>query len=553
MALAVLSLSAQGLPGVESLGYSLLDGESPLLSSDLLSSAQPDMKIGRKAVVSAPARAGLEGEPIYDEPEGEKVDYLRESIGFYVLGGAWQFGKTLNFSSIIYSNDGKAYIYNPFGGWITNSYLECSIEEDRLVAKLPQPIYQQPSAITGEPTDFFITLLYKMETENKVSYEMPDEDEEQSVSFIIEDGKVYLDIDYDPVINEAGRYEYPEIMLGMVESEGNWVTVGDCKQTYELNTLTLVEAPEDLELQDWLISSGGVATQIGIGFYGDEVYMNNLSPYLPDSFIKGKMVGDKIVFEAGQYVGTYTTNLIYFIGGSYEADGSYQLLDKLEFDYDRENNTITIDEGHFIAYSASIETLIYLSIYLDPSFKIVNPNPNPTPLAPVPVQYADYYENYGYSILYIDLPNMNIDNDLLDTSNMYYKVYMDGEPFVFYAEEYGFEEDMTDIPYNFSNNGGIIMVSSTGRYLYFFLTGYETIGLQMFNVKDGEVYSSEITTYNVIDDTVTGVKDVAFDNEYVEEYYSVSGVRNTNLVKGINIVKKIFKDGRVKIEKLYVK
>lgn len=162
MVLATLSLSAQSVPGAKSLGYPISDIETSLLLSDQMS-VQGDQKV---VVSSVPRRAALQGEPIYDQPEGEKTDYLRETIGFHVVGGGWQFGKTMNFSSIVYSNDGKAYIYNPFGGWLTNSYLECSVEEDRLVAQLPQPIYQQASAITGEPTDFFITMLHREETEN---------------------------------------------------------------------------------------------------------------------------------------------------------------------------------------------------------------------------------------------------------------------------------------------------------------------------------------------------------------------------------------------------
>ena len=196
-----LSLSAQSVSGTKSLGYSISDIETSLLLSDQMNSDGD-----QKAVTPSVARrAALQGEPIYDQPEGEKIDYFRETIGFYALGGSWQFGKTMNFSSIVYSNDGKAYIYNPFGGWLTNSYLECSVEEDRLVAQLPQPIYQQPSAITGEPTDFFITMLHREETENgKLSYVMPSEDEEQSVSFKIEGDKIILDIEYDAVTNEAG-------------------------------------------------------------------------------------------------------------------------------------------------------------------------------------------------------------------------------------------------------------------------------------------------------------------------------------------------------------
>lgn len=539
---AALGMVAQCPPITNGPGLPLSD-----MDSSILSGVVSGKTVGQKVS----AKVALEGQPIYDQPEGDKVDYLRETVGFYVSGGRWAFGKTLNFSSIVYAEDDKAYIYNPFGGWVTNSYLECSIEGDKLVAKLPQPIYQQASAITGEPTDFFITLLYRAETDNgKLSYVMPEGDEMHEISFTIDGDKLHMDLDYDATPNQSGIYEYPEMMLGMVQGDGSWVTVGDCMQNYELNTLEKVVAPEDLELQDWVISSGGVSTQIQVGFDGDDVYVNNLSPYLADSFIKGKVEGDKITFETGQYVGTYSTNLIFLVGGWYDATGKYELLDELVFNYDRDQNTMKMDDGYFIAYSASKESLIYLSIYLDPLFKMMNPNPNPIPQAPIPVQFADYYDAYGYSVLVVTLPNLNVEDDLLYTDNMYYNVYIDGELFTFDAEDYKLSEDMTDIPYGFNGAGGILKVSETMRYLYFFFTGFDTIGLQMFNVVDGETFSSELITYNVIDGTVTGIGNSGIEDNYYEEYYSLSGVKKDNISKGFNIVKRTYGDGRVEIKKI---
>lgn len=549
-AMSVTGLSAERQSAAINVG-------NPLCCHELLSSSADTRIDGMPRQMNAPdnRREDLQGEPIYDRPEGRSTEYLRESVGFHVMAGSWQFGKVKNLSTIVYTDDGKAYIHNPFGGWQTNSYLECDIIGDRLVASLPQPIYQQASAITGEPTDFFISMVYRVDTSNgKLSYEMPSDGEKQEVSFIIkEDGKICLDLDLGEEYEGNG---YPDALLAMVMSDGSWVTAGDCMQTYSESNLSLVETPDNLELQDWLLlssSSSGGSIRVGVGFDGNDVYVNNLCTSLPNSFVKGEVRGDKIAFQTGQFVGEYSSNLTFFIGGTYEADGSYELLDEIVFDYDRDNGRITIDAGHFIAYSISTENLIYISIFLDPNLKMANPDPNPVPEAPVPLLFADYFDAYNYSILYADFPMLNAEGDLLNTENMYYKVFIDGEPFVFAAEDYALEEDMENIPYDFTTNGGILKINESQRYLYFYFTGFDTIGLQLFNVREGVTYSSPLVTYDVEEGTVTGLDTIECGDRGSAEYYSAAGIRLSRPAKGLNIVRTKSSDGTVKTEKVFVR
>lgn len=76
--------------------------------------------------------------PITEAPIGETVLYSRVGIGFNNKTFLRLFGEyTPAPAKIIYGEDGYAYIYNPFCGFDTDSYLKCEIKGNKLEAKLP--------------------------------------------------------------------------------------------------------------------------------------------------------------------------------------------------------------------------------------------------------------------------------------------------------------------------------------------------------------------------------------------------------------------------------
>lgn len=504
--------------------------------------------------------ASDEMSPIYEAPAGETVLYSRDAIGFYVAFIFITFGQQdTSAASVVYGDDGYAYIYNPFGGWSTNSYLKCEVKDNKLVAQLPQPIYQETN--DGETTNYYADLLYQqVDAEGNISYVPSDTEEVRTISWTVDGDSITMDMEYDATPDEEGYLQYPEVMFGMIDEEGTWTIAGDCAQTYEKVNYKTVEAPEGLTYEDWVMIVEGEGHVIPVGFDGNDVYIAGLSDYFPNSVVKGSIEGDKVVFESKQYMGETLGYFIHFMGATYDEE-TYYLADNITFNYDAENKILKADAGTAMILNASLERVYYLSIFADPELKARNMNPNQVPLDPIPTSYSNYLQDYGYNYLQFTLPNLNADDDLLDTENMYYQVFIDDELWVFEpGEEYWIEEDMENIPYNFTD-GKSIYASGASHTLYLYFEGFDTIGLKLFNVVGENTYeSNKVTldintmTYTVDDSGSSAVGNIAADKVATSvEFYNLQGVKVDRPSKGIYVCKKTFEDGTSKVTKVFAK
>ncbi len=498
-----------------------------------------------------------DSEPIFEAPEGTEVTYSRSGYGFYFSMGYAMFGKEYAAASfIVWGDDGYAYIYNPFCGCITNSYLKCEVRDNKLIAELPQAIYQAEDY--DDPTvmdTYYAAILTKVEDENGyVDYVVADSEASKTISWTIEDDKLILDMEYDATPDEDGYLRYPDTLFGMVSADEIWNAVGDCAQTSEKADYKTVELPEDLKIEEWVLISDGVGKSINVAFDGDDIYVSNLTTYFPDAWVKGTITDNKVIFESKQYMGLYSRMyFIFFMGGTYD-DETYYLADNITFEFDAEKKVMISKEGECMMLNTTLDVVYYLSMFNVPILKVRNMNPAPNPSNPIPKYYYDYFDNYGYSFYAFNLPDLNEDNDLLNTENMYYEVYLDDELFVFDTADYTIEESMSQVPYSFSNGRGIF-ANGLSHYVSFYTTGFETIGLRLFNVVDGKTYASDMVVFDIENNSYyVGMEDIVADKNMAKvEFYDLQGVRVSNPYKGFYLCKKTFDDGTSKISKILIK
>lgn len=509
----------------------------------------------------SPVKVAAEDMSIITEaPVGQEVLYSRSGYGFYVYFWWVMFGQhSATAADIVWGDDGYAYLYNPFCGWATNSYLKCEVKDNKLVAELPQPIYEE--TYEEVTTTYYADLLYRdIDEEGNVSYYASATDEVRTVSWTIDGDNLSLDIEYDDTPDEDGNLSYPEMMFGMVDPEGTWTIAGDCAQIYEKVDYKLVEAPENLELQDWVLISDEAGSLIKVGFDGNDVYMTQLYSYVPDAYVKGSVDGDKIVFDSKQYMGQAFGYFVHFMGFTYDAEGYYYIADNVTFNYDAENHVMSTDPGVAMVVNAATDRMYYLDLFNDPKLKLHNPNPNPQPCDPIPASYNDYLQSYGYNYLQFTLSNLNTEDELLDTENMYYEVSIDDELWVFEPDDdYWIDEPMDKIPYNFTD-GNSFFASGVSHSVYFYCEGYDTIGLQLFNVVDGKTYASNIAVYDLATNSYSikttdgsSVDSISNSAPSSVEFYNLNGVKVANPSNGIFVCKKTFEDGSSKVSKVIVK
>lgn len=158
----------------------------------------------------------------------------------------------------------------------------------------------------------------------------------------------------------------------------------------------------------------------------------------------------------------------------------------------------------------------------------------------------------GFGYVTFDIPMLNTDGMLLDSNKLYYNVYINGDKFTLYPDEYHMlKEEITDIPYDFTDaHGGLngdITIEGSLRTFILFSEGIESVGAQSFYVDGDKVYYSKL-----VEENVSGaINDVKQDTTIVEEtYIDLAGRRVITPEKGVYIKRVKMADGSVKSDKV---
>ena len=133
---------------------------------------------------------------------------------------------------------------------------------------------------------------------------------------------------------------------------------------------TLVEVPEDLQTKEYEykftttfdgVNTVNEITTVNIGFMGDDVYIQGLWEYLPEAWVKGKLIDDKLVIDVPQYLGTYKdeTNTVYPIFIDCYDLNTGEMHQQLTFNYNRGTGVFSNPND---AYGVGINKTGYLNV-----------------------------------------------------------------------------------------------------------------------------------------------------------------------------------------------
>lgn len=504
-------------------------------------------------VNAAPARRTSENSGIISTaPEGETILYSCSGYGYTFTFMGINFTYMAGAAKEIVKTDDAIYIRNPFLGLLSNSYLKAERNGDKYTAKLPVILHEEESY--GTKYSYTGAILRKKITpEGYVIYEATDDTE---VNFVEKDGNIILDLGYDPQPDDQGYIDAPDVIFGLIDSEGNWSGVGDGSQVYTPFTETALTPPTDLKTEKWAMTLGDAGRFINVGIDGNDVWIQGLFSMLPEAWIKGEVKGNTVVVSSLQYLGMSTGYFVYLINCNLNEQGFVTLLPECTFNYDAAGKYMTpVDANDVMVFNAGNETLAYLEFIQAPSLHFQGADFDKKVRNPNGLEFNDYFDGSGMAFFDFVLPIVSVDGDLLDTSTMYYNVLFDGEVETFYNDEYPYdvEDEITDIPFSFGvQNIWYDRSGTTGRHeIVIFTHGLKTIGVQLFNKDGATVYKSEIVTIPVGNNSI---KETLPDAEAVsEEWYSIDGRRIEANSKGLTIRKVTYTDGTVRTFKQIVK
>ncbi|MBD5289885.1 MAG: hypothetical protein HDS26_04280 [Bacteroides sp.] len=528
--------------------------------NNLMKKANASKKVAQKA-------AQKPGDYQLIQPtQGEEYTLVKEGFSY---GYNWFYGmftQSLDgaISHAIKSEDGtKLFVQGPFfcDYYSAENWIEGDIEGDVVTFSFPQLVDEE--VYDDEPE--YNSWYYAM----KLQFEVVDEETQEGWYYTTENQEFKFRLEPDGTLTSL---EEPGTMIGeciwIEEEDGvpahwSWQATGDIISSMKPNTATEIEVPADLQFTTWQLITGISSRSVEIGVADDTMYIKGLfnKTGMSDQAVVGKIDGNKVTFANGQYLGEYWDNntLAFFDAGRAveiteggETYKSFEITDNITFDWDKENNVLQ-SSGAF-CISSSPEKVIYYLMIENPYITIPDENPVVTSIQnPVITSFYDVDEEYDYDAeLYFDIPTVTADHQILDTNRLYYEVFMDGDLFTFYDDEYELPEgmtEMTEVPFGYYSEDSYDFDASGVNHSFTFHTrGFESLGVRIVYKADDKVIYSDIVYAPGYEGT--GISATTAQNIESIRYFDLSGRAVSRPAAGIFVKQTIFCDGTVKTSKV---
>lgn len=525
---------------------------------------------------------------VITEPLGTPQEYSKTSGGYYSFAGRMNAYQDAGQAATIWWDGDDAYIYNLLSYKETDTYVKGTRSDNKLTLVLGQ------SVDNAEDFDIKIALLKTdlivapnpdadedddPEYVNYVNFVYSDDYDE--VSYIIgEDGSLELDLPSLPAGGgsplpddgfthlDPADYGFPYYCLGFYYTDDmQWTGDGDIFQTYYEFNYAATQVPEDLEWNYFVyVNNYDMGVLASVARDGNDLYVKGLSAYAPEAVFKATLVDENGVL-------TGHVPQLQFVGKS--LDGYYNILTRA-VKYNRGNYEFiegdalfeveTDAEGNIVSILFDDSQAILVFNYADDEYDPYDEFPGikltyqesleGTPKTPVDAYFEDHVAWLGSYWLFFTFDQFSTEENLLDVEKLYYRIFINGEPFEFVQHDgenplgqfitmyAGFNQPTTLVPYTFNNGIDIFSDEYHLFYVALYQTDLESVGVQTVYTFGDEPTYSEVVTLDV-----SGVEKVSAAEVDATEYYTLDGRKVLNPDKGIFIKVDRLTDGTKRIKK----
>lgn len=456
-------------------------------------------------------------------------------------------------TDIVVSNDGKKlYIGNPMGvfktGWIVGD-----IGEDGVVTfNFPQAVYHQEA---NESMNIEERTYYAWSSDvDMENYKVPLA-ATQSVKFTW-DGTTLQQVT-------------PKECISMGDATGKFGGYGSSNNVISVMTEKPVTLPAGLKSSTYIMTYTDYFTKtetqknVQVAVDGNDIY---LGKFYNDYWIKGTINGGKASFPSEQYLGSENIsypNHEFMLTFELSADGKDSwTLNSLDFNYDATTGTLTSDK--ILAVNQGKKYTALLEVWMNPTITDAH-FVEAAPQTPSILQVAPYGQlGEGISAVAYQLSNSTDKGETLNSENIYYNIYVDGELYNFDTATYQYiSAPMTNVPYAFydsnvqQSNGatGWDFQVYNGAQVIYFYKEIKTVGVKALYIDaaNGLRFESPTVTYDVATgNTTVGINSAKTDNgaEKSVAYYDLSGRKLSAPQKGIYMKTVTFANGETKTIKM---
>lgn len=515
-------------------------------------------------------KAAADSDFITEQPAGTLHENLYGSGEGYLVFWGYIMATTIDgtVEQYVEGDNGEVYLKNALGTIASDAWIKGEkTVGDTIQFNFPQKYYAQEATDddgnpTGETEYFYLYRSNYVKTEDGATIS-PDPDS-QTIKYVLRNDSLIRVDNYDN-----------NVYLALCTKDGGWTGYADYYQTWSKLKDAASVPPASADVSKYQINYYNADGQedakiIDVAFDGSDVYFGGLNESAPDTWAKGKIDGDKAVFDGKIYMGVDKENGVHTFFSAlgsekvydsyYDQDvDSFYFEKSIAFDYDAAAKTLKSD-GMFNVNSG-LNSVYTLALYEEPQLKAWKEIPG-APKDPEMLQFMAYDDGYGYGAFQVWLENTTEEGNLLDVDKLFYNVYIDGEKFTFYPDEYtALKDEITDVPYNFTDSWDFY-ASGNARTIYYYVAGFSKIGFQEVYRSEGKEYKSNLVEYEVDDEgnftpIETGINKTAFsagsENVKSVSFTDLSGRRVSKLANGVYLKTMKMADGSQKTVKIVKK
>lgn len=456
-------------------------------------------------------------------PAGEVVNGIRDSYSiFFKDGNNYRQFESGVLGEYVIGTDGNVYLrgvdYEATKiSAKTNTYLKLeAVDDTTYVAHTPQLIWVDESS-DGDPFVAYATrVAFNKKSSSSFGYEVETDANAGYVTdvyFTLKDG--VLKQNNQESVDMNGEL-FPKELIGFTSASGNWIGFGGGCITISKSTMQPTTLPADaqvvdktldfdiLHVHDKVINN---AVRIKFAQVGNEVYISNPSAGT-EQWVKGTIDADNntVTFQP-QYLGVDSINgyAVWFIPATYgkeiniydeETGGgdwfrTYAAAEKSVFKIEN-GKLIPTEANQALYFSHSATELLETGVYADPSITFYSDEMQ-TPAPVVVTKFEPYDDMWGLGVVGFGIPCRSADGSYIDPSELYFNFYVDDSttPYLFSEDTYlDMIGEMTNVPYDYVEDFDF-KVKGVNHTVYFY-GEWTKVGIQVLQIRDGEVKRSEI-------------------------------------------------------------
>ena len=509
-------------------------------------------------VLSTITTSAADAEYITEQPQGTLFPNMSKSAHQYetTMGFLYDYDMDGVVADIVETDD-ALYVRDPLSlaifGFSSKYWMKGEKAEGDTVVFKQQPILKYGNeAVYTAKLKMTVTTYWDEEWEMDIQEVSIDRTEDPSVKFLWKDNTLTL---VDLAEDE---------LFGIVMSDGYFGGVAEKNTVYTCIKATENDIPDGAVPEDWQVRFTNEEAQedgalVKVIAHHNEIFIGGLPNTPKDSWIRGTIDGDKVVFPSNQYLGISPTSGCHatFTGAEVsitydEAMNEYTVdvipTDQVTFTYDAANKTMK-SEDNMVINAGFMERPVY-SVMSAPDMKIYSVTGVLTPSDPVITYYQPYGgDSWGIGVARFTISRFDAQGNYLDLEKMYYNVYFDEEKVEFYKDEYLLMKDgTTDVPCTY-NDQYSIWYSGANYTINFYDGGFEKFGIQVFYTDGNETRSSKLVYYGE-----SGIQDTVGEVSVVSVTYTDLMGRVINEPQhGIYIKTVAYSNGTNRVEKVVLK